>query len=359
MRDPLDLLNSLSQALLPIVDFYEEVSEELRLLCPLGNRIEDRRAWDNTHGKPHTVTRLSRKERYEQWNQKRHKEKKKLYDDVFRQLMAYYNGENPINPINKAIKVALARTGRSYSKTAMWKLRKDMKRRLDEAGIDYKGKSVTSSKILQAFHHINNKVLKHYRLGGNMSLNGIINAAIKTEGYIISKNEKTKLKNMIIHNLEQLGIIRNPACQSGSEIFPKGSQRSIIINNKYVSINTVNRGKRIKSAKELWALVNAIMKGRPPWYPFGQKTSRNDEDWVTLKSLHYDNCKVVFNPKLLAWPIYDLLQLGATVKQIVTEYGILLHHYHGVAVDAGISVWQPTKLANDLRVNVCQKYLGL
>ena len=327
-------------------------------LTPLGNRPEDVKAWENTHGKQEYKPRLSRKERYRELNIERQQKKKNIYNGVFYQLKAYYKGDNPVKSINDSIDFALKRMGISYGRTSKAKLRSDMRKRLDEAGIDYMGKSV-SKNLFRAFCHINNKAIKYFRLGGKKNIDWIINQAIKQEGYLVKKDQKSALKKLIIHNLGKLGIDWKPASVKDAKKFLKRPQRSIRVKNKYLSYNTENRDNRIKSGKILRALAFAILKGRKKRFGFGMYWCRNDEDWVTLRSLHYDNCKVVFNERILFWPVYELLRLGAKVKDIVTEYGILLRKHHAMAVDSETSVWQATGLAKELKTNVCRKYLGL
>ena len=162
--------------------------------------------------------------------------------------------------------------------------------------------------------------------------------------------------------------MRVPVCQhfdwevaSGLKTlkFPKPLGRTKEQSKKTLSIFTKIRGNRIKSVRKLWDLVFAILKGRKKRFGFGRYWCSNDEDWITLRSLHWDNCKVLFSEKVLFKPIYELLRLGAKAKDIVCEYGILLHKHHGLAVDNESSAWQPTGLAKELKANVCRKYLGL
>jgi len=272
--------------------------------------------------------------------------------------MFYFSGDNPIKSINQAIDGAMSLLGKSYKSSAsIASLRKYVKALLDSEGINYLGLMV-SSRSLQIWWKIINMVVAHYRKGGNRKIDDALNWAIEKVGVEIKKNDKTKLKLMLLLMLRQRGVDWEVASGLKSEDFPKPLGPTIEGIKTSRKNNTVNRGNGTSSIKKRWNLVGALMNGRKPWYPFGQKRSRNDDDWVTLLSLHYDNCKVAFRPKLLGRTIYNLLLWGAQKEDIICQYGILLHYYHGLAVDTETAVWEPTKLVHDLRKRVFEK-LGM
>jgi len=271
---------------------------------------------------------------------------------------SYFSGENPIKSINQVIDWAMAKRGKSYKSSAsIAALRKYVKAFLDREGINYLGLMV-SSLSLQIWWKIINMVVAHYRNGGNRKIDDALNWAIEKVGIKIKKNDKTKLKCMLLLMLKKWGIDWEVASGLESAKFPKPLGPTIEGIKTSSKNNTASRGNGKNSIKKRWNLVGALMNGRKPWYPFGQKRSRNDEDWVTLLSLHYDNCKIAFRPKLLARTIYNLLLWGAQKEDIICQYGILLHYYHGLAVDTETLVWEPTKLVHDLRKRVFGK-MGL
>jgi len=271
---------------------------------------------------------------------------------------SYFSGENPIKSINQAIDGAMSLLGKSYKSSAsMAALRKYVKALLDSEGINYLGLMV-SSRSLQIWWKIINMVAKHYRNGGNRKIDDALNWAIEKVGIKINKDDKTKLKRMLLHTLKQRGIDWEVASGLKSEKFLKPLGPTIEGIKTSRKSNTASRGNGKNSIKKRWNLVGALMNGRKLWYPFGQKRSRNDEDWVTLDSLHWDNCKVAFRPKLLGRTIYNLLTWGAQKEDIICQYDILIHYYHRLAVDTETAVWEPTKLVHDLRKRVFGK-LGM
>jgi len=328
------------------------------LLSPLGNRRADVEAWNKHHKDSRPKEELTQKEVHERANWRRHYDKKRWWMGVCYLVEAYCLGENPIKSLNEVINGAMKRLGKTYtSSSSMAALREFVREYLERGGINYVGMMV-SSRSLQIWWQIINMVGKHYRLGGNRKIDDALNWAIEKVGATLAKNDKTKLKRMLLHMLRQRGIDWEGACLLKTGKFPKPSGRTIEKSRKTLSNITVNRGKGTSSSKRRWGLTGAIMEGRKPRFGFGRYWSRNDEDWITLESLHYDNCKVAFRPKLLARTIYNLLNWGAQKEDIICQYDILLHDYHRLAVDTETAVWEPTKLVNDLRKRVFEK-LGL
>ena len=54
-----------------------------------------------------------------------------------------------------------------------------------------------------------------------------------------------------------------------------------------------------------------------------------------LEVLHWDNCKVDFNPGMAFVFARDMIALNHDTSEIVRSYGIALSHFHAVATDGG------------------------
>jgi len=350
---------SLLTALLPLVGTIQGALEDLCALSPLGSRHDDVRAWQKYHKSKEKKEDLTQKEVYERANWKRKYDKKRWWIAAALLAKAYFLSENPIKSLNEVINGAMKILGKKYSSSAsMAALRKFVREYLDAEGVVYAGCSI-SPRSLQVWFQIINNVVSHYLKGGTRKIDAALNFAIEKVGVPIPKNRKTQLKRMLLHILRKRGIDWEVASGLKTLKFPKPLGRTKEQSKKTLSTFTNIRGNRMKSVRKLWDLTFAMLKGRRKRFGFGRYWCRNDEDWITLLSLHWDNCKVLFSEKILCRPIYDLLCLGARREDIVCEYGILLRKHHAMAVDSETSVWQPTGLAKELKANVCRKYLTI
>ena len=274
----------------------------------------------------------------------------------------YFLGENPVKTLNKAIDGAMQRLGRSYQSSAsMAELRRHVRNYLVRNGIVYTGQFVPA-RSLQLWWQIINAVISHYLKGGNRHIDAALEFAIKQAGVTIPCQEKTRIKALLLHVLRKRGIDWEVACGLKEDFLKKPLGRTIKEIKSLRKSNTEICAKRTKSypkqSKKIWKLVFAMLKGRKPWYPFGQKTSKNDEGWNMLPDCHWDNCKTQYRPKLLAKPIYELLAMGARKEDIICQYGILVRKYHVLAVDLELSSYEPTKLVRELKENVTRKFLN-
>ena len=120
---------------------------------------------------------------------------------------------------------------------------------------------------------------------------------------------------------------------------------------KKVTSNKILNTRRGNTIKSIRSLTFALLHGRKKRIFFGRSVSMDEEDWITLKSYHYDNLKVAWKPKLLYRTVYDLLVSGVGLDDIRNEYERLLLREHGVATDKGYTTpsWKPTRLVRDLR----------
>lgn len=71
------------------------------------------------------------------------------------------------------------------------------------------------------------------------------------------------------------------------------------------------------------------------------------EDWITLKDLHWENCKVRFEARLIFKAVFTALKNGRDKAQIIAKYDQLLRHHHGLATDQN-ATWKPTGLKKEL-----------
>jgi len=348
---------SLITALSPFGANIQGALGDLCPLSPLGNRPEDVQAWNKVYAEDQKPPKedLSWEERRDRYNAKIVQEKTNKWQWVTNMALKYAETDCPVKTFNEVVDWGMKKTGLNYkSSRTKAELRAHVKEEFKNRGVDYNERRL-SAKARPLFLLIANFVASHYEKHGNRKLEDVIAWVIEKKGYQFSEEEMAKLLCYVKYLLERISI--DWEVLSGVKL-QKSLPLCIRKKNKEISSKTAGRGKG-KYAPNLVKAVFAILKGRVPWYPFGQKTSRNDPNWVTCKSLHYDNCKVLFSEKALFRPVYELLELGAKVKDIVCEYGILLHKHHGLAVDTEFSVWQPTGLAKELKANVCQKYLGL
>ena len=325
-------------------------------LSPLGNRTEDVREWNKVYGDDESTPKeeLSWIERRDRYNEARRQKIDYLWLWIANMVIQYAKGDCPVKHLNEAIDWAMRRAGLNYtSSRTLALLRAYVREQLKERGINYNERRI-SSQTRREFLLIANYVISHYKKHGNRKLEDVIAWVIKLKGYKFSEAEMAKLLCYVKYLLERRGI--DWEILSGVKI-----QKSLPLTkerNKELRSNTASRGKD-KYAPNLVKIAFAILKGRKKLFGFGRYWPQNDEDWITLWSLFWDNCKVVFNERILFRPVYELLELGAKAKDIVNEFGILLHKHHGLAVDAEIEHWQPTGLAKELKENVCRKYLGL
>ena len=343
-------------ALLPLTGTISALGD-LCPLTPLGNRPEDVREWNDVYGEDPKPLKedLSWIERRDRYNEKiiQERQEKLLY--VARMVEKYAEGECPVKSFAAATRHAMKKAGLPCkSRTSQAKTVAYVRAYLKEHGIDYEEKRL-DAKTRRKFLHVANSAISHYKKHGNRKIEVVIAWAIKKYGYKFSGEQMQKLlcfvkKLLQSHNIdwEILSGGKNTKCPT----------LCIRRKNKEIRSKTAGRGKG-KYAPNLVKAAFAILRGRKKRFGFGRYWCRNDEDWVTCKSLHYDNCKVIFSEKVLFKPIYELIKLGAKAKDIVCEYGILLHKHHGLAVDSEASTWQPTGLAKELKENVYRKYLGL
>lgn len=120
--------------------------------------------------------------------------------------------------------------------------------------------------------------------------------------------------------------------------------KSFYIGNRPTSVGvTCTTAKAV--SKALQRLAFAILFG----YRGGFGRYRQDSDWISLRSLHWDNCKIRFCGKTLYRTISDALHRGIDKRLIVATYDRLLRKWHGLATDAG-EVWNPTGLARELHL---------
>jgi len=326
-------------------------------LTPLGNRYEDVCEWNKVYGDDPKPLKedLSWIERRDRYNEKIVQERQEKLLHVARMVMNYAEGECPVKSFAAATRHAMKKAGLPCkSRTSQAKTVAYVRAYLKKHGIDYEEKRL-DAKTRREFLHVANSAISHYKKHGNRKLEVVIAWTIKKAGYKFSGEQMQKLlcfvqKLLQSHNIdwEILSGVKNTKCPT----------LCIRDKNKEIRSKTAGRGKG-KYAPNLVKTAFAILRGRKKRFGFGRYWCSNDEDWITLCSLHWDNCKVLFSEKVLFKPIYELLKLGTQVKDIVNEYGILLRKHHGLAVDTETSVWQPTGLAKELKANVCQKYLGL
>ena len=323
--------------------------------CPLGKRIQDICAWNAMHGENVSKHRHSWEEWRDLLNAKSHQEKIYNWNGVSYQVLAYILGKCPVKKFTEAVDWAMRQVGLDYtSSKTLAELRAHVRKFLEEQGVDYESKRL-SSQAHPKFLLIANWAINHYKKHGNRKLEDVIAYTIKQKGYKFSEEEMKQLLEFVKYLLKRLGI--DWEVLSGVKL-QKSLPLCIRPENKELSSKTAGRGKS-KYAPNLVKAVFAILRGRKKLFGFGRYWPQNNEGWVTCQSLHYDNCKVLFSEKVLFRPVYELIQLGAKAKDIVCEYGILLHKHHGLAVDNESSAWQPTGLAKELKANVCRKYLGL
>lgn len=102
---------------------------------------------------------------------------------------------------------------------------------------------------------------------------------------------------------------------------------------------------------QLQNLTFALIQGRKSREGFGRKWCMNDPTWETLKSVHWENCKIEFSPKLLHGAVYSLLQKGIDKTRIIRQYESLLLKWHGIADDkkaTRTNKWTPAGLVCEL-----------
>jgi len=155
-------------------------------------------------------------------------------------------------------------------------------------------------------------------------------------------------------------IIRENAKEFGIFIYQRRIGRSFV--NLVVAWNSHRQTDKptIYKTKEnsnstakagIRKLAHSILKGRKPIVGFGRQLSQNDPDWVTLQSLHWDNCKVNFTPSILYRPVLQALTNGVCKFTIVKTYEKLLLRWHGLATDAQTH-YLPSGLAKELKLHL-------
>jgi hypothetical protein len=114
-------------------------------------------------------------------------------------------------------------------------------------------------------------------------------------------------------------------------------------------VNTRAIARHTRQIPEIKRLAFAVIQGRKPVFGFGKSWNCNDPNWQTLKDCHWDNCKILFMPKMLYGTIYEALKKGCKSAEIVSRYDDLLRKWHGIAVDQFAENWLPSGLISELR----------
>jgi len=287
-------------------------------------------------------------ERYKRANDRRHFDKIHRSYQVAKQVRYYLEVLKGTKELPDAVRGALRNMKAKRSPYIVRETVKDVRRMFKEWGYEPPDTGLTTKKEWE----VTRIAASWYRKGWKKTIDYVLTKALKGVGANPSPDQKSALKKRVMASLAKFQIYCHSTRQADQNTFRKSEGRSIGKKKKVKLSNTASRGKWIIS---IVRLANAIIKGRNPLVGCGMKMSRNDEDWVTMKSLHWDNCKVEFRPGILVSTVYDLLRLGARKEDIICQYGILLHYYHALAVDIEADVWQPSKLVNDLRKRVFEK----
>ena len=325
--------------------------------CPLGTHPLDKRAWKEYSSlKDEELAAkkndgLTTKEIYEQANAQRKWDKKNRHYQIAKSGAYYFRDNNGRKCPREFVECELKREGQPRSKTVVWEVLKTCYKYWKEWGVELPVLKIDRQKE----YEVARLVSYRYRNGSKKPIDQIFNEVLVSMGIVISGDAKTDLKRFVLACLNKWQVTGYSARQADQKTFRKCSGPSKGKRNIYKLVNTAGRGKWIESIKKL---TFALLYGRKVWYPFGQKTSRNDEGWQMFSDKHWDNCKVEYKPKLLFQTVYDLLIQGAKKADILCQYGILLQHYHGLAVDCKISSWGPTKLVSELIERVVAKYLS-
>jgi hypothetical protein len=180
------------------------------------------------------------------------------------------------------------------------------------------------------FYQVAWMVTKYYRLGGQKKLCKSIRWAMNRIGYRLNKNlmgSLTRFVEKILYSTRK-----------------KVTPTSFYIKRK----RTFNSNTLKRYTTKVRNLCFALLVGRRPREGFGRLWCQNDKDWVPLSQLHWENCKVIFNERILYRTIYDLLCAGVSVADIRKQYERILLVHHGLANDKGIQ-FQCSGIASDLR----------
>ena len=294
---------------------------------------------------------LTTKEIHERANAQRKWDRKNRHYQVAKRGAYYFRDNNGRKSPRTFVKVELKRLGYPCSRTVVWEVLKSCLDFWKEWGIKLPKTKLSRHQE----HEVSRLVCYRYRNGSKKTIDQIFNEVLISLGIVIEGDEKTDLKRFVLACLNKWQVTGYSARQADQKTFRKCSGRTIRGKNIFKLVNTAGRAKWIKSIKNL---TFALLYGRKPWYPFGQKTSRNDEGWQMFSHCHWENCKTEYRPKLLYGTVYDLLVQGARKEDILCQYGILVRHYHGLAVDCEMSSWEPTKLVSELKQKVVAKYLS-
>jgi len=292
-----------------------------------------------------------RLEIYKRANDRRHFDKIHRSYQVAKQVRYYLEVLKGTKELKDAVLGALENMKAKRSSYIVRETVKDVRRMFKDWGYEPPDTGLTTQKEWE----VTRIAASWYRKGWEKTIDYILTKALEQVGANPSPDQKSALKKRLMASLDKFQIPFYSAREADQNTFRKSEGRTIGKKKKVKPSNTASRGNGKNSIKKRWGLVGALMNGRKKKFGFGRYWNRNDEDWVTLESLHYDNCKVAFRPKLLGRTIYNLLLWGAQKEDIICQYGILLHHYHGLAVDTETLVWEPTKLVHDLRKRVFEK----
>jgi len=325
--------------------------------CPLGTHPLDRRAWkeyaslkdEGLAAKKNDG--LTTKEIHERANAKRKWDKKNRHYRIAYQGAYYFGKNDGRKSPRQFVKGELKRLGYPCSRTVLWEVLKACFKFWKEWGIEFPKTNLCRHKE----YEVARLVSWRYRNGSKKTIDQIFNEVLISMGIVIEGDAKTDLKRFVLACLNKWQVTGYSSRQADQKTFPKCSGRTIRGKNIYKLVNTAGRGKWIKSIKNL---TFALLYGRKPWYPFGQKTSRNDEPWQMFSDCHWDNCKTEYRPKLLFKTVYDLLIHRARKEDILCQYGILVRYYHGLAVDCGMTSFEPIKLVSELKEKIVSRYLS-
>jgi len=214
---------------------------------------------------------------------------------------------------------------------------------------------------IKKWFEITRLLCSYYRKNGNKTIGNALRWAMDITGYHVSKNIVTELKRFVLKMMERFGVkfrtdddfhcfnphkdyVPKPSVNTDKTLPTTPPSPSILI-NKYKNNNIIHGKPALRK------LTFAIIRGRKPMEGFGKLWNRNDQEWITLESLHWDNCKVEFNIAAIFKPIYEMVEKGLSVSAIVKVYDDFLRKWHEIAVDKGFTApggFKPTGLRQDL-----------